>query len=66
MTTEDLIETHLDKFYEWVGDKKYDEACDWCAEYQWHADDDHEEIVECYIIDNPELIHEYLKTLPEC
>ena len=63
--TNDLIEQHLDQFYQWVGDKKYEEAMDWCCDLPLHGDDDHEEIVQRYIEDNPELIHEYIKTLPE-
>ena len=60
---EELIEKHLDYFYEWVVEYKYSEAMDWCAEYCYHADDDHQEIIETYIDENPELIHEYIKSL---
>ena len=62
-TTNDLIEQHLDGFYQWVGETKYNEAMEWSPQY--HGDDDHEQIIERYIEDKPELIHEFLATLPQ-
>ena len=65
-TTNDLIEQHLDAFYDWVGDKKYQEAMDWCCDMPYHADDDHEDIVRIYIEENgEELIKEFINQLPE-
>ncbi len=56
--TNDLKEQHLDQLFDWVLDKKYNEAMDWCAEYPLHADDDCERIVEIYIEDNEDKLWE--------
>ena len=33
-------------------DKKYDDAVEWCNGSGYHADDDFEQIIDCYIEDN--------------
>ncbi len=56
--TNDLKEQHLDQLWEWVYEKKYNEAMDWCAEYPLHADDDCEKIIEIYMEENAEALWE--------
>jgi len=65
-STNDLIEENLDSFYEWVGDKKYSDAVDWCAgDYGYHGDDDSETIMELYVEANSEeLVNEFINQLP--
>ena len=64
-TTNDLIEQHLDEFYQWIGKTKYDEAMEWSPQYHGDGDDDHEQIIEAYVNGNPELIHEFINQLPQ-
>jgi len=52
--TNDYKEQHIDLLYDWVMDKKYDDAVEWCNGSGYHADDDFEQIIECYIEDNEE------------
>ena len=64
--TNDFKEDHMDEFYEWVADKKYEEACDWCNGLPMHQDDDFEEIIETYAEENSDdLWKEFTNTLPQ-
>lgn len=62
----DLKEQHLDQFFDWLMDKKYEDAMDWCCDTAFHPDDDHEEIIETYAEENSEALwKEYFDSLPE-
>ena len=61
--TNDLKDQHLDQFFEWVGDNKFDEInFESCGTF----DDCYEEDVQSYIEENAdELWKEYFESLPE-
>jgi len=51
-----IIDDNVDEIYEFVGENLYSEACDYSP--QFHADDQHEEILEAYIEGCPEEVVE--------
>jgi hypothetical protein len=64
--TNDFKDKHLDQFYDWVADNKYEQALDYCQPTTLHADDDSERIIEIFIeACEDQLWPEYISTLPE-